>query len=97
MKIITWILLFIKILNAANITTKNGTVFTQIILKRKALKMVLLGQCEEVTKHDYQKSGDCPCDSERSYSSSYVTKLESLVTLACFSVRYQIRNNILIE
>ena len=90
MKIITRILLFIKILNAANITTNNETVFTQIILKRKALKMVLLGQCEEVTRHDYQKS-DCPCESDRSYSSSYVTKLESLVTLVCFSVRYQIK------
>ena len=65
--------------------------FKPLELERKDLKMVLLGQCKEIHKNNYISSDeDCPCDKNNHESRSYVTKLNSILTLVCFSMRYNI-------
>jgi len=79
--------------------------FQKIELERKALTLLLVSDCEEIHKHEYNISfydkyhtiGDeeySPSNVNENgnnhiqhLSSSYVTKLKSLVTLICFSER----------
>ena len=49
---------------------------------------MFLGQCEEIHKHNYTSSNEgCPCEKNNLDSNSYVTKLDSILTLVCFSMR----------
>lgn len=120
------VLFFLFILIPQILSDTNITNFHEITLKRKDIKMLVLGQCEEVQKHEHDqnfnanflshpKNGtsgkyelilyirnkyvfqievtrqkiahDCEEEKEYSEQSSYVTKLGTLVTLFCFSMR----------
>jgi len=92
----------------------NVTQFHDILLERKEIKMVLIGQCEEIhTIPEYAKTlenapknsalflemnnndtlnEDCECMDDKEnldklIEDSYVTKMTSIVTLICFSMR----------
>ena len=64
--------------------------FTSLTLEEREMKLLLTGECDQVRRH--QETEDLEVlelhqTAQVAVSGSYVTKLKSILTLVCFSMR----------